>query len=176
MLTGQLPFQGTNRKETMTQILKAKLGMPEYLSPEAQSLLRGLFKRNPTNRLCSGKVLLYFGVFRTLWTPINPCNAWQSVYSLMFDISRHILFTITGPNGIDDLFQHAFFHTIDWDKLREKQQDPPFKPTVVSDEAFYFDSTFTSKTPKGNSVKNEPHISWHLPSFLQRREPTLHCF
>ena len=54
MLTGQLPFQGENRKETMTQILKAKLGMPEYLSPEAQGLLRGLFKRNPVNRLCSG--------------------------------------------------------------------------------------------------------------------------
>ena len=56
MLTGQLPFQGANRKETMTQILKAKLGMPEYLSLEAQSLLRGLFKRNPVNRLCSGKL------------------------------------------------------------------------------------------------------------------------
>ena len=50
MLTGQLPFQGENRKETMTQILKAKLGMPEYLSQEAQSLLRALFKRNPINR------------------------------------------------------------------------------------------------------------------------------
>ena len=54
MLTGQLPFQGENRKETMNQILKAKLGMPEYLSPEAQSLLRALFKRNPINRLGSG--------------------------------------------------------------------------------------------------------------------------
>lgn len=106
MLTGQLPFQGTNRKETMTQILKAKLGMPDYLSSEAQSLLRGLFKRNPTNRLCSG------------------------------------------PDGIDDLFGHCFFSTIDWEKLKAKKQDPPFKPTVVSDEAFHFDSTFTSKTPK----------------------------
>ena len=57
MLTGQLPFQGENRKETMTQILKAKLGMPEYLSPEAQGLLRGLFKRNPVNRLCSGIII-----------------------------------------------------------------------------------------------------------------------
>ncbi len=55
MLTGQLPFQGANRKETMSQILKAKLGMPEYLSPEAQSLLRALFKRNPANRLGTGK-------------------------------------------------------------------------------------------------------------------------
>ena len=56
MITGQLPFQGANRKETMTQILKAKLGMPQYLSMEAQALLRALFKRNPANRLGSGKV------------------------------------------------------------------------------------------------------------------------
>lgn len=30
---------------------RAKLGMPQFLSPEAQSLLRMLFKRNPANRL-----------------------------------------------------------------------------------------------------------------------------
>ncbi|NP_001296628.1 ribosomal protein S6 kinase 2 beta [Hydra vulgaris] len=51
MLTGSLPFQGANRKETMQQILKAKLGMPHFLSREAQLLLRALFKRNPQNRL-----------------------------------------------------------------------------------------------------------------------------
>uniref|UniRef100_A0AAZ3Q5N5 Ribosomal protein S6 kinase n=1 Tax=Oncorhynchus tshawytscha TaxID=74940 RepID=A0AAZ3Q5N5_ONCTS len=54
MLTGTLPFQGKDRKETMNMILKAKLGMPQFLSPEAQSLLRNLFKRNPTNRLGAG--------------------------------------------------------------------------------------------------------------------------
>ncbi|XP_063063448.1 ribosomal protein S6 kinase alpha-3 isoform X1 [Engraulis encrasicolus] len=54
MLTGTLPFQGKDRKETMTMILKAKLGMPQFLSPEAQSLLRSLFKRNPSNRLGAG--------------------------------------------------------------------------------------------------------------------------
>ncbi|KAG8590022.1 hypothetical protein GDO81_006598 [Engystomops pustulosus] len=54
MLTGTLPFQGKDRKETMTMILKAKLGMPQFLTPEAQSLLRMLFKRNPTNRLGAG--------------------------------------------------------------------------------------------------------------------------
>lgn len=30
---------------------RAKLGMPQFLSSEAQSLLRALFKRNPANRL-----------------------------------------------------------------------------------------------------------------------------
>uniref|UniRef100_A0A4W3H1V3 Ribosomal protein S6 kinase n=1 Tax=Callorhinchus milii TaxID=7868 RepID=A0A4W3H1V3_CALMI len=54
MLTGSLPFQGKDRKETMALILKAKLGMPQFLSPEAQSLLRALFKRNPSNRLGAG--------------------------------------------------------------------------------------------------------------------------
>uniref|UniRef100_A0A4W3I034 Ribosomal protein S6 kinase n=1 Tax=Callorhinchus milii TaxID=7868 RepID=A0A4W3I034_CALMI len=54
MLTGTLPFQGKDRNETMNMILKAKLGMPQFLSPEAQSLLRMLFKRNPTNRLGAG--------------------------------------------------------------------------------------------------------------------------
>ncbi|XP_044143995.1 ribosomal protein S6 kinase alpha-1 isoform X1 [Bufo gargarizans] len=54
MLTGSLPFQGKDRKETMTLILKAKLGMPQFLSSEAQGLLRALFKRNPINRLGSG--------------------------------------------------------------------------------------------------------------------------
>lgn len=53
MLTGNLPFHGRTRQETMNQILKSKLGMPENLSPEAQSLLRALFKRNPANRLGS---------------------------------------------------------------------------------------------------------------------------
>ena len=37
-----------------TLCYRAKLSMPQYLSLEAQSLLRCLFKRNPVNRLGSG--------------------------------------------------------------------------------------------------------------------------
>ncbi|XP_052808767.1 ribosomal protein S6 kinase alpha-1-like isoform X2 [Mya arenaria] len=107
MLTGALPFQGLNRKETMTQILKAKLGMPGFLSPDAQSLLRALFKRNPQNRLGSSSI------------------------------------------GIEELKRHAFFSTIDWERLILREVNPPFKPAVVqTDDAFYFDPEFTSKTPK----------------------------
>lgn len=36
---------------TVSNNFRAKLGMPQFLSPEAQSLLRALFKRNPQNRL-----------------------------------------------------------------------------------------------------------------------------
>merc|ERR1719336_2824601 len=106
MLTGRLPFQGEDRKETMNQILKAKLGMPQYLSPEAQALLRALFKRNPANRL--------------------GC----------------------GSNGISDIKNHQFFASIDWDKLMKKKITPPFQPTVVADDAFHFDTEYTSRTPK----------------------------
>ncbi|KAK9499001.1 hypothetical protein O3M35_003524 [Rhynocoris fuscipes] len=107
MLTGSLPFQGANRKETMTQILKAKLRMPQHLSVEAQSLLRVLFKRNPHNRLGAG------------------------------------------PDGVNEIKNHPFFEKIDWDKLLKKSIQPPFKPaTQRADDAFYFDSEFTSKSPK----------------------------
>ncbi|XP_023345348.1 ribosomal protein S6 kinase 2 beta [Eurytemora carolleeae] len=106
MLTGKLPFMGEDRKDTMSQILKARLSMPNFLSAEAQSLLRVLFKRNPANRLCSG------------------------------------------PAGIEDLKKHPFFASIDWNKLLNKEVQPPFQPTVVQDDAFYFDTEYTCRTPK----------------------------
>ncbi|CAG9769622.1 unnamed protein product [Ceutorhynchus assimilis] len=106
MLTGALPFQGQDRKETMTQILKAKLGMPANLSTEAQSLLRALFKRNPVNRLGAG------------------------------------------VGGVEDLKHHEFFATIDFEALLAKKIRPPFQPAVCGPEDAYFDSEYTSKTPK----------------------------
>lgn len=106
MLTGRLPFTGIDRKDTMTQILKAKLAMPANVSLEAQSLLRALFKRNPANRI------------------------------------------VAGPGGIDDLKNHEFFATIDFDALLAKKIRPPFQPAVCGPEDAYFDSEFTSKTPR----------------------------
>ncbi|KAM3595495.1 uncharacterized protein V6R79_024300 [Siganus canaliculatus] len=107
MLTGALPFQGKDRKETMNLILKARLGMPQFLSAEAQSLLRALFKRNPANRLGSG------------------------------------------ADGAEEIKRHGFFATIDWNKLFRREVKPPFKPAVARpDDTFYFDSEFTSRTPK----------------------------
>uniref|UniRef100_H9GL64 non-specific serine/threonine protein kinase n=1 Tax=Anolis carolinensis TaxID=28377 RepID=H9GL64_ANOCA len=73
MLTGTLPFQGKDRNETMNMILKAKLGMPQFLSPEAQSLLRMLFKRNPANRL--GKLILRVKLYRReIQPPFKPAS------------------------------------------------------------------------------------------------------
>ncbi|XP_011555624.3 ribosomal protein S6 kinase 2 beta isoform X1 [Plutella xylostella] len=105
MLTGNLPFHGATRHDTMTQILKAKLAMPSNLSEEAQSLLRALFKRTPQNRL--------------------------------------------GANSIEDIKKHEFFASIDWEALLKKEVTPPFRPAVSrADDAFYFDSEFTCRTPR----------------------------
>ncbi|XP_050314031.1 ribosomal protein S6 kinase 2 beta [Anthonomus grandis grandis] len=106
MLTGVLPFQGQDRKDTMTKILKAKLGMPSHLSPDTQSLLRALFKRNPANRLGAG------------------------------------------PGGVEDLKRHEFFASIDFEALLQRKIRPPFQPAVCGPEDAYFDSEYTSKTPK----------------------------
>ncbi|CAO2589425.1 Ribosomal protein S6 kinase alpha-1, partial [Lemmus lemmus] len=86
---------------------RAKLGMPQFLSTEAQSLLRALFKRNPANRLGSG------------------------------------------PDGAEEIKRHVFYSSIDWNKLYRREIKPPFKPAVAQpDDTFYFDTEFTSRTPR----------------------------
>uniref|UniRef100_A0A0K0CSS4 DUF4372 domain-containing protein n=1 Tax=Angiostrongylus cantonensis TaxID=6313 RepID=A0A0K0CSS4_ANGCA len=48
--------------------------MPHFLSPDAQSLLRALFKRNAANRLGSGdqaSFVLYINQFRSIITKGN---------------------------------------------------------------------------------------------------------
>ena len=59
----------------------------------------------------------------------------------------------SGPNGIEDIKKQPFFCTIDFDNLYKRVINPPFKPAVVqTDDAFYFDPEFTSRTPKGFSL------------------------
>lgn len=64
--------------------------MPQYLSSEAQSLLRALFKRNPINRLGSG------------------------------------------PTEGEEIKTHSFFSTINFERLYNKEIDPPFVPSLIS--------------------------------------------
>jgi serine/threonine protein kinase len=39
MLTGQPPFGGGNRKKTMENIIKKKISMPYYMTPDAKDIL-----------------------------------------------------------------------------------------------------------------------------------------
>jgi hypothetical protein len=46
------------------------------------------------------------------------------------------------------LKKHEFFATIDFDALLAKKIRPPFQPAVCGPDDAYFDSEFTSKTPR----------------------------
>lgn len=86
---------------------RAKLSMPQYLSIEAQSLLRSLFKRNPSNRLGSG------------------------------------------PRKGQEVKDHDFFSSIDFEKLLRKEVKPPYIPALApNDSQFYF----SEKQPKNSSI------------------------
>ncbi|XP_072495390.1 ribosomal protein S6 kinase beta-2 isoform X1 [Notamacropus eugenii] len=54
MLTGTPPFTAENRKKTIDKILRAKLALPPYLTPDARDLLKKFLKRNPGQRLGGG--------------------------------------------------------------------------------------------------------------------------
>lgn len=50
MMTGSPPWTHKNEKTLCDMITTAKLTLPSYLSPEAQSLLMGLLQRDPEKR------------------------------------------------------------------------------------------------------------------------------
>ncbi|KAF1812779.1 kinase-like protein [Eremomyces bilateralis CBS 781.70] len=51
LLTGSYPFKGNNDKALRTNIVKAKLNLPYYLSPDAKDLLTRLMRKEPNKRL-----------------------------------------------------------------------------------------------------------------------------
>ncbi|KAI4905859.1 hypothetical protein NFI96_021756 [Prochilodus magdalenae] len=106
MMTGSPPFTAENRKKTIDKILKCKLCLPPYLTPDARDLVKKLLKKNPAQRLGSGK---------------GDCA---------------------------DIQKHPFFRLINWDDLLNKRVEPPYRPSLQSDEdVSQFDSRFTRQTP-----------------------------
>lgn len=121
MLTGGLPFQGKDRKDTMTLILKAKLGMPQYLSPEAQSLLRALFKRNPANRLGAGPS----GIEELKKHPFFSTINWDKLFK------RQVIppFKPAISRAVDDCFDKAF-------TSKTPKDSPGVPPSATAHELF----------------------------------------
>ncbi|KAK2865875.1 hypothetical protein Q7C36_001931 [Tachysurus vachellii] len=106
MMTGSPPFSAENRKKTIDKILKCKLNLPPYLTPDARELVKKLLKKNPAQRLGSSKA---------------DCA---------------------------DIQKQPFFRHIIWDDLLNKRVDPPYRPSLQSDEdVSQFDTRFTKQTP-----------------------------
>ncbi|XP_049569584.1 ribosomal protein S6 kinase beta-2 isoform X3 [Orcinus orca] len=100
------PFTAENRKKTMDKIIRGKLELPAYLTPDARDLVKKFLKRNPSQRIGGG------------------------------------------PGDAADVQRHPFFRHVNWDDLLARRVDPPFRPSLQSEEdVSQFDSHFTRQTP-----------------------------
>ncbi|XP_014245146.1 ribosomal protein S6 kinase beta-1-like isoform X2 [Cimex lectularius] len=81
MLTGAPPFTAENRKRTIEKILRGKLVLPPYLSPDAKDLIRKLLKRQVMLRFGADPSDAYLIKIHSFFKQIN----WTDVLSRKLD-------------------------------------------------------------------------------------------
>lgn len=107
MICGRLPFYHQDHDLLFEVILSKPVRFPHDISGKAISVLEGLLRKDPSQRLGGGK---------------------------------------DGPSEVKG---HPFFASVDWEKLFDKEIEPPFKPKIKSDtDVSYFDPEFTSENPQ----------------------------
>ncbi|KAL7673192.1 hypothetical protein ACOME3_008060 [Neoechinorhynchus agilis] len=59
----------------------------------------------------------------------------------------------SGPTGTEEVKQHSFFETVDWQKVQNREVEPPYRPEVKGeDDASQFDAEFTNELPVDTPV------------------------
>jgi serum/glucocorticoid-regulated kinase 2 len=68
-----------------------------------------------------------------------------------------------GKEDAAEIKRHSFFADIDWDKLLDKQVQPPYKPKVTSEtDVSNFDPAFTEGIPVESLPSKSAPLSEHL--------------
>ena len=63
--------------------------------------------------------------------------------------------------GAEEIMDHEFFNSIDWDALYEKEVTPPFRPTIRDrNDLSNFDSDITGTTPYLTPMQSGTSISF----------------
>jgi serum/glucocorticoid-regulated kinase 2 len=71
------------------------------------------------------------------------------------------------PLGSQEIFDHPFFKDLDWEKVRNRQIQPLFKPVVTSDEDISnIDQEFTSEVPT-DSIPDHSPLSETLQEYFK---------
>ena len=93
---------------------------------------------------------------------LNRRKVEQNILDGNFKIPRHVsidagnlikallkraIFKRLGFNGASEIKQHDFFKAIDWQKVQNKEYEPPFIPKVTGADVSRFDTKFTEMLP-----------------------------
>lgn len=110
MLVGQPPFDGEDEEELFAAITDHNVSYPKSLSKEAKEACKGVS-----------------------WLALLPCNILKPpLLSLQFLTKQPSKRLGCGATGEEDVRVHPFFRRIDWEKIENREVQPPFKPKIVS--------------------------------------------
>lgn len=119
MLVGQPPFDGEDEEELFAAITEHNVSYPKSLSKEAKEACKGVSSRKRMYHYDRFKVesnanLMYLKFKRFQFLTKNPSKRLGC-----------------GDNGEEDVRGHAFFRRIDWERIENREVQPPFKPKIV---------------------------------------------
>lgn len=137
MLVGQPPFDGEDEEELFAAITEHNVSYPKSLSKEAKEACKGV-SLNKTQKK-KKKTLIR-----------------RKKFNLLMDFFFSPLFQFLtkypgkrlgcGDSGEEDVRGHAFFRRIDWERIENREVQPPFKPKIVRINIFSGSSTEFSFT------------------------------
>lgn len=146
MLCGQPPHFNRDKQKMLNDIVQKQVPINTNLSQQAQSLLLLLLERDPSKRIGGFKEEENF----------NPT---QSFYE---------------RDDAEDIRNHPFFASIDWNEVKWRTHKPPMKPKVKGElDLKCIDKAFTNEDLKETFEEKSLLRDSHIPDFSYKKENTI---